>query len=76
MTQTPQNAPLGVVSLGLAFGTSWAVGMFILGIAGALFDYGASVITAMSSVYLGFGASFVGVLWGFFDGFTGVVVIA
>ncbi|MFP6741313.1 MAG: bacteriophage holin [Alphaproteobacteria bacterium] len=80
MTQSPQSVTLGVISLGLAFGITWSTGMIILGVAGAVFGYGLPVIDAMSSVYLGFGASvggaLVGALWGFVDGFTGGVVIA
>lgn len=80
MTQTPQRVSLGVVGLGLAFGIAWATGIFILGIAGALFDYGVPVITMISSVYLGYGPSLVGAIvgavWGFADGFVGGVVIA
>lgn len=80
MTQIPQRATLDVVGLGLAAGVTWSVGIFILAIAGALFDYGVPIITAMSSAYLGYGPSFVGAIvgavWGFVDGFAGGAVIA
>ena len=80
MTQTPQRATLGVISLGLAVGIAWAAGMFLLGMAGALFDWDVAVIAVMSSVYIGYSPSFVGsvagAVWGFVDGFVGGAVIA
>ena len=80
MTQTPQKASLGVVSLGLAVGISWALGVFLLGLAAGVLDWGVPAVTVLSSVYLGYSPSFVGsiagAVWGFVDGFIGGVVIA
>lgn len=50
MTQTLNKATLGVVSLGLAFGITWALGVVLLGIATALFEWGVPVVAVLSSV--------------------------
>ena len=80
MTQNLPKASLGVVSLGLAVGIAWALGVFLLGLAAGLLDWGVPVVAVMSSVYIGSSPSFVGsitgAVWGFFDGFIGGVVIA
>ena len=80
MTQTLTKSTLGVVSLGLAFGITWALGMFLLGIAAALFDWGVPVVAVLSSVYIGYSPSFfgsiAGAVWGFVDGFIGGVLMA
>ena len=80
MTQTLTKSTLGVVSLGLAFGITWALGMFLLGIAAALFSWGVRVVAVLSSVYIGYSPSFVGsiagAVWGFVDGFISGVLMA
>jgi len=80
MTQAIQKTTLGVVSLGLAFGITWALGMFMLGIGAGMFGWGVPMVTVMSSVYIGFSPSFVGsvagAVWGFVDGFIGGAVMA
>ncbi len=80
MTQTLNKATLGVVSLGLAFGITWALGVFLLGIAAALFEWGVPVVAVLSSVYIGYSPSFVGsvsgAVWGFVDGFIGGALLA
>lgn len=50
MTQTLNKATLGVVSLGLAFGITWALGVVLLGIATALFEWGVPVVAVLSTV--------------------------
>ncbi len=80
MTQNTQPARLDAVSLGLAFGILWAIGVFILGVMAAAADWGSEIVVLMSSVYLGFDATFVGSLigaaWGFVDGGVGGLLIA
>ena len=80
MTQTLNKATLGVVSLGLAFGITWALGVFLLGIAAALFEWGVPVVAVLSSVYIGYSPSFVGsvsgAVWSFVDGFIGGALLA
>ncbi len=80
MTQTLNKATLGVVSLGLAFGITWALGVFLLGIAAALFEWGVPVVAVLSSVYIGYSPSFVGgvsgAVWGFVNGFIGGALLA
>ena len=80
MTQNLPKASLGVISLGLAIGIAWAIGVFLLGLAAGLLDWGVPVVAVLSSVYVGYSPSFVGsvtgAVWGFGDGFIGGVVIA
>ena len=80
MTQQLQAARLDAVSLGLAFGIMWALGVFILGIMAAAADWGTEIVALMSSVYSGFDPTFAGSLigaaWGFVDGGVGGLLIA
>ena len=80
MTQNVQSSRLDAVSLGLAFGIMWALGVFILGMMAAVADWGTEIVILISSAYLGFGPTFVGSLigaaWGFVDGCVGAMLIA
>ena len=80
MTQTQGKAILGVVSLGLAFGVVWALGVFLLGVGAGFFGWGVPVVAVLSSVYIGYSPTFVGsitgAVWGFVDGFIGGILIA
>ena len=69
------HQPLSPKALGLACGSTWAIGIAALAIM-TMFTghYGATLIGIISSVYLGYddtipGAIFGG-LWGFADGFV------
>ena len=72
MAQHQHHATLGVISLGLAIGVTWAIAVFVLGLAAWLFGWGIEVPSALSGLYIGFGPSFVGAItgavWGFVDG--------
>lgn len=67
-------------ALGLAVGVTFGVGFFLAGLVGMLFNYGLSGIEVAGSWYLGFAptlqGSFLGLIWGFFDGLIGGSVIA
>ena len=80
MTQHMQRAPLGVVSFGLAVGVTWALGVFVLGLAAGLFDWGVPVVEILSSLYIGYSPTFVGsvvgAVWGFVDGSIGGALVA
>ncbi len=60
MTQQMPAARLDAVSLGLAFGIMWALGVFILGIMAMTADWGTEIVVLMSAVYLGFDPTFGG----------------
>ena len=79
MTQIQTRATLGVVSLGLAIGITWAFGVFLLGVGAAFFNWGVPVVAVLSSVYIGYSPTFVGsiagAVWAFADGFIGGVII-
>lgn len=70
---------LSINALGVAFGVLWAAYVFLCGIA-ALMGWGVALVEALSSLYIGYGPSFVGALigalWGFVDGYIAGVVIA
>jgi len=74
------HTTLGVVSLGLAIGVTWAIAVFLLGLAAWLFGWGIEAASALSSLYIGYGPSFVGAIagavWGFADGFILGIMIA
>lgn len=80
MNQTLSKATLGIVSLGLAFGIVWSLGMFLLGLGAAFFAWGVPMVDVLSSVYIGYGPTIVGSLigaaWGFADGFIGGAIMA
>lgn len=66
--------------MGLALGLSWAIAVFLLGIAASLFGWGVDVAAALASLYIGYGPSFVGAVagavWAFADGFIFGIMIA
>ena len=67
------------VSLGVAVGALWSFYVLFIGIS-AMFGWGSSLVTSLSSLYIGFSASiigaFIGAVWAFADGFFAGVVIA
>jgi len=67
--------------VGLSVGITFALAVFILGLAPVFFsDWGMFWVNALSTVYLGYNASFVGAIigavWAFFDGFIGGLIFA
>ncbi len=70
---------LHAVSFGLACGVLWGIILFIMAIfAGTFGNYGVGFVMAMSTLYVGYHATFIGALigavWGFLDGFIGGMV--
>ncbi|HIG64592.1 MAG TPA: hypothetical protein EYQ43_03295 [Methyloprofundus sp.] len=65
--------------LGVAAGLAWALGIFLMGVAGAMIGYGMPMIDLFGSVYLGYEAtlmgSLIGAVWAFFDMFIFVLII-
>ncbi len=80
MAEDERHGTLGVISLGLAIGITSAIFVFLLGVAAALFDWGVTLAAVLSSVYIGFGPTFVGsiagAVWAFVDGFVAGILIA
>jgi len=72
MAQDRDHATLGVISLGLAVGVTWAIAVFFLGITAWLFGWGVEMAIALAGLYIGYGPSFVGAIagavWAFVDG--------
>lgn len=66
-------------ALGVAIGVLWAAYVFLCGII-AIFGWGAALVDALSSLYIGYSASiagaFIGAVWAFIDGYIAGVVIA
>ncbi len=79
MAHNHRHATLGVISLGLALGVSWAISVFLLAIVAAAFGWGVNVAVALQSLYLGYGPTFVGAVtgavWAFVHGLIGGAMI-
>jgi len=71
---------LNVRALGLAGGIVWGLAIFLLTYWFLLFGYGGTMLAKLSNVYLGYSVTwygaFVGLIWGFIDGFIGCAVLA
>lgn len=72
-------AKIDIKALGLTLGIVWGAAMFLLGLMVMFFNWGAAWVELMSSLYIGYKATFLGSLiggiWGFVDaGIAGVVV--
>ena len=80
MAEDQHHATLGVISFGLALGVTSAIFVFVLGLMAHFFGWGVELAGVLSSLYIGFGPSFVGTIagavWAFVDGFIAGVVIA
>ena len=72
--------PLAVISFGLAFGVTCGIFAIFLGIMSTLFEWGIPLTIILSSLFIGFGPSFVGVVagavWAFVFGFIVGMLIA
>lgn len=62
---------ISVFGVALGIGAAWAFMVFFAGIA-SIFNWGMTFVTAMSSIYVGYGPTVLGTLigtfWGFIDG--------
>ena len=71
---------LNAKALALGCGISWGVYMLLLGWIAGWWDWGTSIVTTLSSLYIGFDPTFtggiVGGIWGFFDGAIGGAIVA
>lgn len=70
---------LSVHALGAGIGAMWGVSVLFCGIT-AMFGWGAGLVEALSSLYIGYAPSvtgaLIGGLWAFVDGYIGGVIIA
>ena len=80
MAEDQHHMSLGVVSLGLALGVTSAIFVFVLGVVAAFLGWGVQLAAALSSLYIGYGPTFVGAIagavWAFVDGLIAGVLIA
>ena len=80
MVQNQHHMSLGVVSFGLAVGVTSAIFVFALGIVATAFGWGLELAAALSSLYIGYGPTFVGTIagavWAFVDGLIAGILIA
>ena len=80
MAEDHHHMSLGVISFGLAIGVTSAIFVFILGVVAAAFGWGIQLAAALSSLYIGYGPTFVGAIagavWAFVDGLIAGVLIA
>ena len=72
--QDTHHATLGTISFGVAVGIVSAVATVILGFSATFLDWGVLVVQVLSSLFVGYGPSFIGIVagavWAFFDGFV------
>lgn len=78
MAETEATRRCSPNALGIAVGILWALYVFSCGII-AIFGWGAELVSVLSSLYLGYSASFIGAvigaLWAFADGyFAGLII--
>lgn len=80
MTRNHQHATLGVISFGLALGVTAALLAFVLGVVSTAFGWGVLVAQALSSLFIGYGPTFVGsiagAVWAFACGFVIGILVA
>lgn len=80
MAEDHRHTSLGVVSFGLALGVTSAIFVFVLGVVASAFGWGLQLAAALSSLYIGYGPTFVGAIagavWAFVDGLIAGVLIA
>jgi len=70
---------LNELSLGFALGIACAIYALFIGVVAWLFGWGITVVEVLSSLYIGYDATFwgaiIGTIWAFVDGFIGGVII-
>ncbi len=80
MAEDQHHMSLGVVSFGLAVGVTSGIFVFVLGVVAAFFGWGVQLASALSSLFIGYGPTFVGAIagavWAFVDGLVAGVLIA
>ncbi len=80
MAEDQHHMSLGVVSFGLAVGVTSGIFVFGLGVVAAFFGWGVQLASALSSLFIGYGPTFVGAkagaVWAFVDGLVAGVLIA
>ncbi len=79
--QDSRHATLGTISFGLALGITAALITIILGLSAAFLDWGVLAVQVLSSLFLGYGPHFIGIVaggvWAFADGFViGIVIVS
>ena len=71
---------LHALAAALSVGLVWAVGLFIWTLCSVRTGYGTEMLELMSTVYIGYTVTvkgaFVGLVWGFLDGFIGTFIAA
>jgi hypothetical protein len=67
------------IAFGIAIGVVWALGVGFVGII-AMFGWGTAFVSALGSLYIGYGATVVGAvigaIWALIDGFIAGALIA
>jgi hypothetical protein len=74
-----KSGRLSVIGMAIGVGIYWGLSMAIAGWT-SMFDWGNGFVSVMSSIYIGYEASFIGGIiggiWGFFDGFIAGALVA
>jgi len=71
---------LNVKALALSAGIVWALAIFLITIWYLIFGFEGATLRKLHHVYLGYsvslGGAFIGLIWGFIDGFIGGALLA
>jgi len=75
-----QYARLHAIGFGVAMGLLWSICVMIMALIAMTGDWGAEFVRWLGSLYIGYDASisgaFVGLAWGFVDGFVCGAILA
>lgn len=69
------SARLSPLALGLAFGVTWGVSIFLMGLLATYLMYGATFVSALGALYIGYEASLLGSMIGGIIGFVDAFII-
>lgn len=73
-------AKLNVKALGLSLGITWSVSLVLMGVIAMISGWGASFVSGIGKLYIGYqptiAGCIIGAMWGFIDAGIGGVVIA
>ncbi len=75
-----ENSRINIIALTATLGIIWGCGVFVLGLMATYLNWGNSLVTAISSLYLGYNTTLIGSLiggiWALIDGASAGAVIA
>ncbi len=74
------KSQLNLIAYSAAFSIMWAAFIFCIGLTAAYLNWGNGIVTAMSTLYLGYDATLIGAIiggiWALIDGAVGGAIFA